>query len=338
MGELIAETPESREVTFFMPHPPADIESPESSPCDFFVNTENNWTFQTYQRLRQLDPPLVLSPNLPTSGVIVAFAGSIPGNFRPTRDQYLVSISADGPPCRLADMHIVQNKEQTKWLRNAHFIPHWPQPGLVPRTMSRGERFENIMYFGDPANLAPELRAEHWSKSLKALGLNWRIIGPDDPRLADFSSVDAVVAVRSFTRQGFIRKPASKLVNSWIAGVPAILGVEYAFREVGHPGDDYFEAYSYETCLDSIALLKEDEGLRARIVQCGRIRASAFSVDQVSRRWMQILRFALVKCREKSTQGGLAVARDNFVRVAGRKRRGLEHRVLRMLDREHNSL
>jgi hypothetical protein len=45
----------------------------------------------------------------------------------------------------------------------------------------------------------------------------------------DYSTDDLVLAVRDLTEKDALVKPASKLVNAWIAGVPALLGPEPAF-------------------------------------------------------------------------------------------------------------
>ncbi|NES04757.1 MAG: glycosyltransferase [Okeania sp. SIO2F4] len=38
-------------------------------------------------------------------------------------------------------------------LWGSYFIPHWSQPGLIPRNPKRGDGFENIVFFGREQNL-----------------------------------------------------------------------------------------------------------------------------------------------------------------------------------------
>ena len=57
----------------------------------------------------------------------------------------------------------------------------------------------------------------------------------------DYRTLDAVIAVRPFEPHLYFAKPASKLINAWRAGVPALVGPEFASREIRRTDDDFLE-------------------------------------------------------------------------------------------------
>jgi len=148
-------------------------------------------------------------------------------------------------------------------------------------------------------NLAPELQTCDWSQQLENMGLHWHpIINQNhwtdfksvDNRWNDFSQVDAVVAVRSFnSRSCYLNKPATKLYNAWLAGVPAILGAESAYQAQGEPGSNYLEVKSYDDLVGALEQLKRDRVLRLSLVQNGRIAARSLAYPQIIARWCDFL-------------------------------------------------
>jgi len=56
----------------------------------------------------------------------------------------------------------------------------------------------------------------------------------------DFREADLILAVRPGDRRRATNKPASKLVNAWLAGVPALLGPEVAYRELRRSELEWF--------------------------------------------------------------------------------------------------
>jgi hypothetical protein len=244
-----------------------------------------------------------------------------------------VSVTADGPPHIGADVHIVQNIIQSRMIPKAVFVPHWPQPGLIPRSMLRGSTFERVAFFGDLSNLAFEMRNDKWSNTLGQLGFAWDFRGPNSRMVADYTDVDVVVAIRSFHHRGYIRKPASKLQNAWIAGVPAICGREFAFREIGSRSVDFVEVESMRSCLDALIALREDQALRDKIVQRGLYKAVTYGVNGIRKKWCTVLeRIGQMKSKRR-----LSVL-ESIGRTSFRCALALQHRVLRGLDCEHNAL
>jgi hypothetical protein len=172
-------------------------------------------------------------------------------------------------------------------------VPHWPQPGIIPRHQDRGDTFENVTFFGWPGNLAAEFRSEGFRKELEALGLSLRLPPQDRSEQGlvwtDYSATAVALAVRRSSKYDLLNKPGSKLVNAWLGEVPAILGAEFGFRELRRNKLDYIEATSPEEVLDALSHLKSSPELRMRMVENGRARSHEFSNSQVFEAWVEMI-------------------------------------------------
>jgi len=252
-----------------------------------------NWTLQTYLNLQEHGFPSQLVNRLPLEGIVVAHRDFFPFDLQPSANVLLVCIQADRPEHPYAQVHIVQNPQDRKlgqlgdfW--KSYYMPYWPQPGLIPRDSTRGDRFENAAYFGIRYNLAPELKDPTWQKQLQAIGLNWQVIKPENWN--DYSNVDVVIGVRSFEYQGnYLWKPPSKLVNAWHAGVPAILGHESAFKAQRQSDLDYLEATSPNDILRALEQLRDNVELRHAIVKNGFWRAQTTHPSKLAKTWCKFL-------------------------------------------------
>ncbi|HEY9620313.1 MAG TPA: hypothetical protein V6C78_08090 [Crinalium sp.] len=252
-----------------------------------------NWTLQTYLYLKADGLPCSLVQEMPSEGIVISHKDFLPDHAIPNRNTLLICIQGDKTEHPYAQLHVVQNLQDQQWkerptLWDSYYMPHWIQSSLIPRNPERGDRFENIVYMGDAVNLAPELRDPSFSKALEEMGLRWRVVGRDGWN--DYSEIDAIVAVRSFTSLSSYRvKPALKLCNAWHAGVPAILGQEPAFQAERKGDLDYLEVTSLEDVLTALQVLRDDVELRQAIVSNGRIRARATNEMQLTQRWRQFL-------------------------------------------------
>lgn len=304
---------------------------------DWMWNFNWHWTLQTYFWLRESGCPVHLAREFPDAGILVT--SIMPEEFRPGRNLFVVSIVGDGSPEPFAQMHVVQNRMQTRLVSNSHYVPFWPQPGLIGRDPARGDAFKSLAYFGDDQNIAPELRGEEWSRFLGARGIEWHVRDARSSRNTDFSDIDAVIGVRSFQRTGYVRKPASKLINAWIAGVPSILGREIAFREQRLSGVDYLEAASFARACDAVDQLAASPDLRRAMVENGQRRAAAFTVPRIISRWRHVL-FDLAQTAAARWSGSSPASRRLFFfrRQLERKSRGVVHRALRAVGQEQYAM
>jgi len=255
-----------------------------------------SWIVQTYLNLKNNNFPCKAISELSQDGIILACKSDLPDKIRISSSSFIVCVKADQRQHLFSPYHIVQNPfnyllRKDKKNSSSYYMLHWPQPGLVSRDPNRGDKFENIAFFGDIRyNLAAELGGALWKESLSSLGLNWIVI--DQTQIAkwnDYSYIDAIVAVRSFDKRRYDSKPASKLYNAWHAGVPAILGPESAYKAERKSELDYIEVQYLKEAIEAIKRLKNDKEFRNRMVENGRIRAKETEKAEIIKRWEHFL-------------------------------------------------
>ncbi|MEM9805124.1 MAG: hypothetical protein AAF959_07565 [Cyanobacteria bacterium P01_D01_bin.56] len=260
------------------------------------------WTIQTYLRLKESGLACELSHRLPERGIVLFHSNALrESQIEPGPARLLICIKAESPICSVAQLHIVQNPCEANSKLGLHFIPHWPQPGLLPRAADRGNRFETVAFFGHQDSLASYFRSPQWVTQLAELGLRWRpIVNTNswnnyktlNSHWNDYRSVDAIVALRQLRsrRVRYRSKPATKLYNAWLAGVPAILGKEAAYRRTGQIGLSYLEANSEAAVLTALKQLQTSSALRQSLVNAGHIQSIAYQPESIAQRWRHFLR------------------------------------------------
>jgi len=293
--------------TFFLPGEP-DLAAlarldPDREPAEF-RRGERAWVLQTYLRLRSAGFESELDERIPPDGLVLFHSKhealvrrGLPARGAPV----LVGIRADNREALTAEFELVQNGKFAKSGRRI-WAPHWPQPGLVARDASRGASVRRVAYKGFLANLHPAFHGERWRSFLDRLGVEWVVdarpfessTATDRAALdwSDFSAVDLILAVRMPDRKTDFSKPATKLVNAWLAGVPALLGKEYAFRELRHTELDYVEIDPHDPLVPAeraVERLAGDPELFRAMVENGRQRAREFDVAAVTSRWIELL-------------------------------------------------
>ena len=246
------------------------------------------WIFQTWIALERSGFPVNLTHALPSQGVMVTLTNCVSADFRSPDGIFFVGIVADYLAHPGAHLHVVQNATHVRRLWNAAFIPHWPQPNLIPRDPERAERFENVCFFGDDSNLARELSDRRWHRKLRdELRLEFVVCGAE--RWHDYREADCVAAVRGFGRSDYLHKPATKLYNAWLAGVPFIGGMDSAYEADGEPGRNFLRASTPDELFTAIRRLKEDPALRRRLVDEGKIAGRNFTPEAILKRWRDFL-------------------------------------------------
>jgi len=254
-------------------------------------NVFYNWIYQTWYHLTQAGISCKLSNQLSNEGIIVTLGGTLPlpfGKKTLSKNLFLVDVLADNTPFSYATLHIIQNKKKAQQTKHALYVPHWPQPHLIPRNSERKHRFENICFFGHDKNLAPELQTHRWQERLKKeLGLHFKIKRLEEWH--DYSDVDCVIAIRDFSQEPHLNKPGTKLYNAWLAGVPFIGGSDSAYRADGHPGKDYLVATSLEEAFQHLQRLKEDEAFRMKLVNAGKKSSTHFTQQAILERWKKLV-------------------------------------------------
>lgn len=250
-------------------------------PCGWFG--PYNWTIQTFLYLRGAGLAPRLTATLPEEGIIIAHSDFLAIQLKPSARQFVVEMKPDRAlRCAYANFAIVQNPRDPirsgirRALTSSAAVSYWPQPGLISRRADRGGRFENICFMGNADQFIPG--AETLEAELARRGLRWTMIPRD--RWHDYSEADAIVAVRTATPKGRdanafspARKPASKLCNAWLAGVPAILSPDVAFRDLRRSPLDYLEAQTIPEVLEAIDRLRDDIDLRRAMAENAAARA-----------------------------------------------------------------
>jgi hypothetical protein len=261
-----------------------------SQPSSWYGLGHRIWVFQAFQALKDRGFACSLVDRIPETGIVLIHRSQLPDGLQLKRERFLIVIQGDNTPAVRSNIDIIQNSEQSSnFGRPACYIPSFPQPGLIARNVNRGSRFENVSYMGvlHGVNRSTILGSSEFLSQVESLGLKLeKRMLPD--QWADYSEVDAVLAARDLGSHHH-HKPAAKLTNAWLAGVPAILGPESAYRSVGCPGKNYLEICSSEEALDALRLLQRDPGFRQRIVDCGAETAGRFTYQAVADCWARFL-------------------------------------------------
>jgi hypothetical protein len=296
------------QVTFFLDGRESEIEAlrgldPERDWREL-QRGERAWVLQSYLHLVRGGYPARRAGEPPESGLVLFHAkekrallrrlGRGPG---PGQDRVLAAIRGDLSAVRAADFEVVQNARSARGWRQV-FVPHWPQPGLLPRDPRRGATVARIAYKGFDRNLHPYFRSPEWRAHLAALGIEW--VADSVPfaergtrgellEWPDFRSVDVILAVRPEGVSRRDSKPATKLCNAWLAGVPALLSPDVAFEELRRSPLDYLAVRGPEEARAAVRRLREEPGLYERMVENGRRRAAEIDAAAVRRRWIELL-------------------------------------------------
>lgn len=247
-----------------------------------------SWIYRTWIALARHGCHAELVHEMPAQGCVIALAGTVPSSFRPPQELFLAGVVADGLPHPAAHLHIVQNAAHARRLPRSVFMPHWPQPGLIERDAQRGTKLERIAFFGTRDNLAAELQDAKWQSELaRGTGAKIEIRGAD--KWHDYNDVDAVVAIRDFRGGRQLHKPATKLYNAWLAGVPFIGGTDCAYAAEGNAGHDYLVARSPDEVISHLEKLKRDEAFRCSLVGEGKKKAAGYTAESITARWQKLI-------------------------------------------------
>jgi hypothetical protein len=296
-----------------------------------FVTGERAWILQTYLQLKARGCAVSLSHELPADGIAVFSAKQrilLRRQQRHATSALLVGVRQDLGEALIADVEVVQNPFQADDATR-FFIPHWPQPGLIPRDEARGDRIECIAFKGFAGNLHPDFFGEAWQQFLTTHHLRWScdaaLYRRGQTRQAvarwnDFHDADLLLAVRPYDGALHPRKPATKLYNAWLAGVPALLGPESAYRQLRRSELDYIEVDSLSSACAAVTALLQDRDRYRAMIQRGHERAAAFTPDEVARRWQELLFDVLPELRDSNRvrrwQGRSLLLKDGVRRVA----------------------
>jgi hypothetical protein len=267
---------------------------------EFATNTRA-WILQTYLRLKAAGCAVALRERFPARGIAVVSASDyrkvLERRWDTTDAMIVVTRGSERRTPAFSDATVVQNPVEADGLRR-FFVHLWPQTALLPRDRSRGARIERAAFKGFPKNLDAAFQGPVWSDFLRAQGIEWvqdavpyhdlktRTGGLQWP---DCRDVDLIVAVRPENPAMYPDRPASKLINAWRAGVPAILGPESAYRALRTNPLDYIEVRNLAEAQAAVLMLLREPNLYLAMVRHGLQRGDAFTIDCIVRSWQELL-------------------------------------------------
>jgi hypothetical protein len=252
-----------------------------------WVDAEWNWTCETFLNLKDAGLDVVLVEQ-PVAGAICISHFDTTKNKIWAPDSFVVGIRADRSPFHMCEIEIVQSPANLTH-SHQHLICFWPMPGLLPRDAQRGDRIEQISYFGGEGGFAPQFRTPAFKQALRTMGVELKCYhNPYDWH--DFRETDLVLAIRNHLHPLLIEtKPPSKLINAWQAGCVALLGSEPAYQAIGRSGKDYFEVQTPEAVLERVAYLKAHPQVYQQMRQAGCQKASAYGFAAIRQQWIDLL-------------------------------------------------
>lgn len=282
--EVLAETPD-----------PAELSTR-------YRNGRDAWIVQTYLYLKQAGMEVGIGEELVAEKVNVVHYDDL-SIRRKLMGRYVVAIRADRPPVHLCHRVVTMSRAVLGDEPRAHFLPHWPQPGILPRDVKRGTTVYRVAFVGNVAQLAEEFRTESWRKEVEGLGMRFEIRSRPE-EWANFENIDVVLAIRGVSAGWTATKPALKLINAWLAGCPAVLGDEPSYRLMRENEWDYMEAKDVAGALAALERLKGNPNRYQAMANNGRRRAEAYSVEAIRGQWMEWLEKEVVPDFKRWKQRG----------------------------------
>ena len=285
------------QITFIYPEdPPPETFIIDEHP-EKFIRGIDNHILQSFLHLRYLGRQVNMAKIPPKKGIIF-YHPDYPESIPPNSESLRVVFLADHARIKeKADLWIVQNPQQVN--KRSFYLDHWPQPGMIPRDPSRGTLLENVVYIGRQENLNENLLTDAWKKEIRRLGVNWHI---EEKVWWDYRKVDIAVAIRRPFQKKWWRKilpiksfwenskPASKLINSWLAGVPVILSNESAYHNLRERELDYLIAETPDQVISCIQELQKNATLYAQMVENGIQRRQFYFADKVAERLWALIK------------------------------------------------
>ena len=272
------------------------------------VGSLNGWVIRTYFHLLQRGEPVSIS-SVPDKNRINVVSPRDFGRRQRGIAPFILVPRADGHRPMLANFWLAQN-QVGRPDRTHDSIPYWPQAGIRARSAARGDRLDQISFKGRLLNLDQAFQTPAFRGSLQRLGIFFKVdafsglLGPNS--WENYTTTDAVLAVRNLTVYDANSKPASKLINAWFGEAAAILGPEPAFRALRKSRYDYLEVKTPQEALDALQHLKENPQIFRAMIENGRVRRQEFTEQATADRWIDLLNRRVGPCFERWQKTGHA--------------------------------
>jgi hypothetical protein len=311
----------------------------DDSPSVFDHSTKN-WTLQSFCILNTKMED-VRCNRYPLQGMINIGHAQYLRTIRPDPSCFYVSITGEYRHLLWAHSHIVQNKSQHNG-KKYHYITHWGQPGLIPRSEGR-TIVKNVAFAGRPNQISTRhgyIRSKlarfgyftsnydgirFWTGEMVKIGMQFVFLGK--PKWNDMSNIDILIGIRSYDRERYDYLPPTKLLNAWHSGIPFIGGNDSAYEQVGTPGVDYIRVNNHQEAIDAIQRLRDDDQYYYSIVSAGRIKKVKYTRDNIASEWIKLLNGPIRELyndwyrrnnRRNRTKYAFTYSVEKFIRHAGK--------------------
>ncbi|QBG45953.1 glycosyltransferase family 1 protein [Verrucomicrobia bacterium S94] len=243
------------------------------------------WVWPLYCQLKMKGLPVLFNYELQEDAVNFVHAQVARVILSPHElsKYFVVVIRADYRSFPFGRFEIVQNKHCAAGTRRI-FMPHYPQPGLLPRMKER-TKVENVCFSGQANNFC--LDKEQLGNDLEQLGC--KLIFRECGEWQDMREVDVLLGIRSLSKKKYHSKPPTKLFNAWLSRIPFIGGYDSAYEQVGRPGTDFLRVSTYSELLDAVSQLKKKPELYNRIVESGLKKGENFTAAATTERWVNFI-------------------------------------------------
>jgi len=265
------------------------------------------WVLKTFWKLKEYinDLNIHLVNYIPDEGIIIFHKGFFPKDLVPSNTQLFVCVQADYGRHQYAQYHIAQNplgvsnfnfskrsflEEKLFSFTKSYFIAHWNQNDIIKRKSSRGESFKNVCFYGISQNFPQDLLEPSFKEKLKGEGIELKMI-TDSNQWNDYSQTDCVLAIRDFENKPHYNKPFSKIINSYLAGVPVIAGNESSslFLKNGL-GIGISIVTNSEECFNAIKEVKQNYLSSLKSIIIDKDKLKEFQDEAIVLSWDKLLR------------------------------------------------
>ncbi|MEM0951074.1 MAG: hypothetical protein AAGI66_02905 [Cyanobacteria bacterium P01_H01_bin.74] len=248
------------------------------------------WALRTYLILRDYLPnpaDLLLDDTVCRNAINIAHADTWRSIEKSQigPETVVVSADADKPKLLWADYNISQ---APIFDGPSQFnISHWAQPNVIARNAQRMNVIKKVAYFGE---LRKGEQSIHTLLEKKLSGLNIAYeVKQDFVSQNDYSDVDIAVALRFNWHLVKDRKPASKLFNAAIAGIPLIATPERSYLEYREMGLCFLPAYNVTETINIIEHLAQHPDDYESLLQNAQKQSTVFE-EKTATAWLNVLR------------------------------------------------
>ena len=264
------------------------------------------WILKTFWKLKEYksDLNIHLVNYIPDEGIIIFHKGFFPKDIVPSNTQLFVCVQADYGRHQYAQYHIAQNplgvsnfnfskrsflEEKLFSFTKSYFIAHWNQNDIIKRNSSRGESFKNVCFYGIDQNFPQKLLEPSFKEKLKKEGIDLKII-TDSDQWNDYSETDCVLAIRDFENKPHYNKPFSKIINSYLAGVPVIAGNESSSLYLKNGlGIGISIVTNPDECFNAIKQVKENYLSSLKRIIIDKVKLKEFQDEAIVLSWDKLL-------------------------------------------------